>query len=171
MGGRRRRRGRASLVTLNREDCARMRKLRSQKKERLQEMDLLVLDPTVLTMVGRYRADVFGVPARGDNDAMRHYAYHQFVLWRHGKLGIVSLVLPISLYPTPFSSLSSRNATAGARTTRLSLSAMLPECQQTLSKSPVRARRSRDLINVRQSKLRLARPLWFPAINTIRNFS
>ncbi|KAI0230997.1 hypothetical protein LSAT2_018640 [Lamellibrachia satsuma] len=36
MGGRRRRRGRASLVTLNREDCARMRKLRSQKKERLQ---------------------------------------------------------------------------------------------------------------------------------------
>ena len=26
---------------------------------------LLVLDPTVLTMVGRYRADVFGVPARG----------------------------------------------------------------------------------------------------------
>ena len=54
----------------------------------LQEMDLLVLDPTVLTMVGRYRADVFGVPARGDNDAMQHYAYHQFVLWRHGKLGI-----------------------------------------------------------------------------------
>ena len=54
----------------------------------LQEMDLLVLDPTVLTMVGRYRADVFGVPARGDNDAMRHYAYHQFVLWQHGKLGI-----------------------------------------------------------------------------------
>ena len=52
----------------------------------LQEMDLLVLDPTVLTMVGHYRADVFGVPARGDNDAMRHYAYHQFV--RHGKLGI-----------------------------------------------------------------------------------
>ena len=52
----------------------------------LQEMDLLVLDPTVLTMVGCYRADVFGVPARGDNDAMRHYAYHQFV--RHGKLGI-----------------------------------------------------------------------------------
>ena len=34
----------------------------------LQEMDLLVLDPTVLTMVGRYRADVFGVPSRGDND-------------------------------------------------------------------------------------------------------
>ena len=41
-------------------------------------MDLLVLDPTVLTMVGRYRADVFGVPARRDNDAMRHYTYHQF---------------------------------------------------------------------------------------------
>ena len=54
----------------------------------LQEMDLLVLDPRVLTMVGRYRVDVFGVPARGDNDAMLHYAYHQFVLWRHGKLGI-----------------------------------------------------------------------------------
>ena len=33
MGGRRRRRGRASLVTLNTEDRARMRKLRSQKKE------------------------------------------------------------------------------------------------------------------------------------------
>ena len=31
----------------------------------LQEMDLLVLDPTVLTMVGRYRADVFGVPHEG----------------------------------------------------------------------------------------------------------
>ena len=42
-------------------------------------MDLLVLDRTVLTMVGRYRADVFIVPARGDNDAMRHYAYHQLV--------------------------------------------------------------------------------------------
>ena len=40
----------------------------------LQEMDLLVLDPTVLTMVGRYRADVFCMPARGDNDAMQHYA-------------------------------------------------------------------------------------------------
>ena len=59
----------------------------------------------------------------------------------------------------------------GARTTRLSLSAMLPECQQTLSKSPVRARRSRDHVNVRQSKLRLAPPLWFRAIKTIRNFS
>ena len=34
----------------------------------LQGMDLLVLDPTVLTMVGRDRADVFGVPAQGDND-------------------------------------------------------------------------------------------------------
>ena len=33
MAGRRRRRGTASLVTLNREDCARMKKLRSQKKE------------------------------------------------------------------------------------------------------------------------------------------
>ena len=54
----------------------------------LQEMDLLVLDPTVLTMVGHYRADVFGVPTRGDSDAMRHYAYHQFVMWQHGKLGI-----------------------------------------------------------------------------------
>ncbi|KAI0234910.1 ATP-dependent translocase ABCB1 [Lamellibrachia satsuma] len=32
----------------------------------------------------------------------------------------------------------------GARTTRLSLSAMLPECQQTMSKSPVRVRRSRN---------------------------
>ena len=51
-------------------------------------MDLLVLNPTVLTMVGRYRADVFGVPAQGDNDAIQHYAYHQFVLWQHGKLGI-----------------------------------------------------------------------------------
>ena len=50
-------------------------------------MDLLVLDRTVLTMVGRYRADVFIVPARGDNDAMRHYAYHQFGMWQHGKLG------------------------------------------------------------------------------------
>ncbi|KAI0217833.1 hypothetical protein LSAT2_030401 [Lamellibrachia satsuma] len=56
-----------------------------------REMDLLVLDPTVLTMVGRYRADVFGVPARRDNDAIQHYAYNQFVLWRHGKLGIVGI--------------------------------------------------------------------------------
>ena len=31
---------------------------------------------------------MFGVPARRDNDARQHYAYHQFVLWRHGKLGI-----------------------------------------------------------------------------------
>ena len=63
----------------------------------------------------------------------------------------------------------------GARATRLSLSAMLLECQQTMIKSLLRAHRSRDyvmhLINVRQSKLRLAPPLWFCTINTIRNVS
>ena len=34
-----------------------------------QEMDLLVLDPAVLITTGRYRADVFSIPAHRDNDA------------------------------------------------------------------------------------------------------
>ena len=63
----------------------------------------------------------------------------------------------------------------GACTTRLSLSAMLPECQQTEQVAGMRASipRSRNmhLISVRQSKLRLAPPLWFCGINTSRNFS
>ncbi len=50
-------------------------------------MDLYILDPTVLALVGRYRADIFATPARADNEAMRHYAYCQFILWRHGRLG------------------------------------------------------------------------------------
>ncbi len=46
-----------------------------------------MLDPQTLTLVGLYRADIFALPARDDNEAMRHYAYNQFILWRHGRLG------------------------------------------------------------------------------------
>ena len=64
---------------------------------------------------------------------------------------------------------------SGARTTPLSLSAMLPKCQHTEQVVGVRASilRSRDkhLINIRQSKLRLAKSLWFHAIKTSRNIS
>ena len=64
-----------------------------------------------------------------------------------------------------------------AHTARLSLSAMLLECQQTLNKSRVSTRRSRALIpqsrdmhviNIRKSKLHLAPFLSFCTISTNR---
>lgn len=50
-------------------------------------MDLLVLDPMVIDLANRYRNDFFGLPENADNNAMRHGAYRQFILWRHGRLG------------------------------------------------------------------------------------
>lgn len=50
-------------------------------------MDLLVLDPMVLELANQYRAEVFAAEHQRDNRAMRHRAYRQFVLWRHGQLG------------------------------------------------------------------------------------
>lgn len=50
-------------------------------------MELLVLNPVVLDVANRYREDIFGVQNAGDNSAMRHDAYRQFILWRHGRQG------------------------------------------------------------------------------------
>lgn len=50
-------------------------------------MDLLILDPMVLDLANRYRADLFGDNHEGDNRSMRHGSYRQFVLWKHGRLG------------------------------------------------------------------------------------
>ena len=52
-----------------------------------QEMELYVLDPGVLGLANVYRADLLAGNARHDNEARRHDAYRQFVLWRHGRLG------------------------------------------------------------------------------------
>ena len=51
-----------------------------------QEFELLILDPMVLRLANRYRGEVFAVPEAGDNQAMRHAAYTQFVLLAHGRL-------------------------------------------------------------------------------------
>lgn len=51
------------------------------------EMDMLVLQPGVINITNLLRADIFAVPAGTENRAMRHGAYRQFVLWRHGRLG------------------------------------------------------------------------------------
>lgn len=51
-----------------------------------QEMNLLVLDPMVINLALQYRNDFFGINEQLDNNAMRHGAYRQFILWRHGRL-------------------------------------------------------------------------------------
>ena len=50
-------------------------------------MDLFILDPAVLAIANLYRADMLAAVQRHDNDARRHDAYRQFILWRHGRLG------------------------------------------------------------------------------------
>lgn len=50
-------------------------------------MDILVLDPMVLDLANRYRADIFAEQQDGGNKTMRHGAYRQLILWRHGRLG------------------------------------------------------------------------------------
>ena len=52
-----------------------------------QEMELLVLDPMVLDMANQYRVEMLAGHNIRDNQAFRHAAYRQFVLWRHGRLG------------------------------------------------------------------------------------
>ena len=45
-----------------------------------QEMELLILDPAVPIMVGRYRSDVSGTQAQQDNNVMQHHASQQFAM-------------------------------------------------------------------------------------------
>ncbi len=50
--------------------------------------DLLVLEPIILQLQRKYRADVFALPEEEDQQrASRHAAYRQFVLWQYGYLG------------------------------------------------------------------------------------
>ena len=46
-----------------------------------------MLDPAVLALANLYRGEMLAAGQRHDNDARRHDAYRQFVLWRHGRLG------------------------------------------------------------------------------------
>ena len=49
----------------------------------------------VLRLANRFRGEVSAVPDAGDNRAMRHAAYTQFVLLAHGRLGAgVRVVVP-----------------------------------------------------------------------------
>ena len=50
----------------------------------LQEFEL---DPLVLQINMAYWADIFVRNPDEDTTALRHAAYRQFVLWRHGRLG------------------------------------------------------------------------------------
>ena len=43
-------------------------------------MELLILDPAVPIMLGRYRSDVSGIQAQQDNNVMRHHASQQFAM-------------------------------------------------------------------------------------------
>ena len=47
----------------------------------------LCLEPVVLDINMAYWADIFAQDPRRDTAAMRHAAYRQFVLWRHGRIG------------------------------------------------------------------------------------
>ncbi|XP_069109769.1 uncharacterized protein [Argopecten irradians] len=54
------------------------------------ELETLVLDPQVLALGHRYHRDMLGrARERVDNynKSMRHSAYRNFTLWRHGRLG------------------------------------------------------------------------------------
>ena len=58
-------------------------------------MDLYIMDAVVIALANQYRADVFAAINSSDNRGMRHGAYRQFVLWRHGRLGLgVRRVIP-----------------------------------------------------------------------------
>ena len=53
-------------------------------------MDTLVLDQQVLALGNGYHADMLGRHGRPVEDyhrSMRHAAYRNFTLWRHGRLG------------------------------------------------------------------------------------
>lgn len=53
----------------------------------LQEIELVCLEPLVLQINMAYWADIFAQDPGHDSAALRHAAYRQFVLWRHGRLG------------------------------------------------------------------------------------
>lgn len=53
-------------------------------------MDALILDPQVLAIGNIYHRDMLGrhrIRVEDNNKAMRHSAYRNFTLWRHGRLG------------------------------------------------------------------------------------
>ncbi|KAI8493044.1 hypothetical protein Bbelb_290480 [Branchiostoma belcheri] len=58
---------------------------------RLPDMDLNILDPSILRLARQYRNDVFGLQDQQepgqDNKEYRHAAYRQYILWQHGRLG------------------------------------------------------------------------------------
>lgn len=53
-------------------------------------METLVLDQQVLAIGNQYNRDMLGrhgQPVDDHNQSMRHAAYRNFILWRHGRLG------------------------------------------------------------------------------------
>lgn len=53
-----------------------------------QDFRVLMLDEAVLAVARLYRQDILAMPEDEDrNQANRHTAYRQFVLWYHGRLG------------------------------------------------------------------------------------
>lgn len=64
----------------------------------LQQMERICLDPEVLAIGQAYYRDMLdrhGQRIEDHNKTMRHAAYRNFVLWRHGRLGAgVRKVIP-----------------------------------------------------------------------------
>lgn len=55
---------------------------------KLQDFQVLILDPGVLAIARMYRQEIFALDEDGDyNKCNRHTAYRQFILWQHGRLG------------------------------------------------------------------------------------
>ncbi len=62
-------------------------------------MQLLCLEPAVVTIALAQINDIYGMGRRPNEDdhnrGLRHAAYRQFVHWRHGKLGATNrIVIP-----------------------------------------------------------------------------
>ncbi|KAK7105609.1 hypothetical protein V1264_016968 [Littorina saxatilis] len=55
----------------------------------LADFEVLILDEAVLSLARKYRQDMIRADDEADdnNRANRHAAYHQFILWVHGRLG------------------------------------------------------------------------------------
>ena len=51
------------------------------------EMEIVCLEPMVLLINRQYWAEIFAQEPGNGARSMRHAAYRQFVLWRHGRLG------------------------------------------------------------------------------------
>ncbi|XP_070550606.1 P2X purinoceptor 7-like [Ptychodera flava] len=76
------------------------------------EFDVLILNEAVLAMMRIYRREIFATDDSDDNnDANRHAAYRQYVMWQHGRLGTGNrMVIPSCCvwairdrYPDPYS--------------------------------------------------------------------